>query len=285
MPSTVSTHRHDQPGARGALHLDVVHRGDRRDAARLPRGQDRRDERDQHAHQEPGDQRAGGDLQGRGRQRGAEGVEAGPQERGERDAEEDPDDGGEHADQGGLEEHRPHHLAAGGADARRSPSWRVRWATVILNALKMMKLPTKRAMKANAEQEVAEDVDELLELVARLLGDRLTGRSPRTRPAARPGSGAASTASPTPGSAVTLTVAKRSAESNARWAVAAGERRQRGAGEVVLLAEGDDARQPVLGRARRGDDADAIADREVLVLGRRAVDHHVAAAPAARCPR
>ena len=38
--------------------------------------------------------------------------------------------------------------------ARSRPSWRVRWATVILKALKMMKLPTKSATIANASRKL-----------------------------------------------------------------------------------------------------------------------------------
>ena len=46
--------------------------------------------------------------------------------------------------------------------ARISPSWRVRWATVILNALKMMKLPTKSAMAANASRKLRKMSTKLL---------------------------------------------------------------------------------------------------------------------------
>ena len=54
-----------------------------------------------------------------------------------------------------------------------------------------------------------------------------------------------------------------------------GEGGERGAREAVLLAEGHDPDQAVLGRPRRGDDAHAVADREVLVVGRRLVDDDV----------
>ena len=38
--------------------------------------------------------------------------------------------------------------------ARSRPTCRVRWATVILNALKMMKMPTNRAMAAKPSRKL-----------------------------------------------------------------------------------------------------------------------------------
>ena len=78
-----------------------------------------------------------------------------------RDAEDDADDRGDEADEARprAAPSRPPALPDA-PTARSRPSWRVRWATVILNALKMMKLPTKRAIAAKPEQEVAEDVHE-----------------------------------------------------------------------------------------------------------------------------
>ena len=54
--------------------------------------------------------------------------------------------------------------------ARSSPVWRVRWATVILKALKITKRAHEERDEGEPDQEVAEDVHELLELVAGLLG-------------------------------------------------------------------------------------------------------------------
>ena len=86
---------------------------------------------------------------------GADGVEAGAQDRGERDAEDDPDDRRDEADEERLEQHRERLTWRPEAPtARSSPTWRVRWATVILNALKMMKLPTKRAMAAKPSRKL-----------------------------------------------------------------------------------------------------------------------------------
>ena len=95
----------------------------------------------------------------------------------------------------------------------------MRWATVILNALKMMKLPTKSAMAAKPRRKLRKMSTNCLnwslaslEAVSPVMASYPAGSTVWIL--------RASAASLTPGSAVAPTVAKRFSESRTRCAVA-----------------------------------------------------------------
>ena len=252
-----------------------AHGGDRRHAGRADRRPQAGKERDEDPDEQRDDDRPRLQQEPLVREREADHVEELEEPFREREAGEETDDRCDRSDDERLEMIEPSTWRREPPSVRRVANSRVRWAIVIESEFAITKLPTKSAMPAKASRKPCRKV--MNSFVSAASSSACSEASSHLAVGGRTCSISwTSFAVETPGSAATAISSSLPCLVEDLLSRGQVEARKRGAADRRDRAEPEDA-----GDAQTLDRpvalyADHLADREVLLVGRRLVDRHLA---------